>query len=211
MVWASRVAVGGFVVQMRTTWGRPQGACQGWPRGLWRTMGMSSLPLRAEREFCAITFRSNESLIQWETLGLRWNLSSHLWAGGIHSGNDYAIWIRNATLFIIHLSILLNIYYVIGYSAGDEERDDLYLHVLYSLAHKNINKGVGMYIQTMVNVMNAKNRVLWEKAETMDFGLGGQGRLLWGGDSWVEIWRMGRSWLLDRWGHELPRWGHCTY
>ena len=78
----------------------------------------------------------------------------------IHSGNDYMISIRNATPFIIHLSSLLNIYYVVCYSSGAEERDDLCPHVLYSLVPKNINKGVSMFLQTMINVMNAKNRVL---------------------------------------------------
>ena len=38
-------------------------------------------------------------------------------------------------------------------------------------------KGVCKYLQTVINVMKEKNRVLCEKAEMMDFRLGGQGSL----------------------------------
>lgn len=107
-------------------------------RGLWSTMGMSSLPLRAERILC------NHFQLQWKPYSVRdcpkWNSSSYLWAGSVPSGNDYAICIRNAAPFIILLRSLLNICYVVGCSAAGEERDDLCPHALYSLAHKNINQ-----------------------------------------------------------------------
>ena len=51
-------------------------------------------------------FSSNgRSLTEWEASDFKWNFSSSLLGRSIHSGNNYAVWIRNATPPIIHLKV----------------------------------------------------------------------------------------------------------
>ena len=72
--------------------------------GIGEDNGNEQFPFEGYGRILYNQFSSNgRSLTEWEASDFKWIFSSSLLGRSIHSGNNYAIWIRNATPPIIHL------------------------------------------------------------------------------------------------------------